>query len=56
MNNNINFKDKIFLEINHKIFPNEDIANNLFKFITLDNIKIIKIIVIIILSIFGISS
>jgi len=45
MNNNISFKDKIFLEINHKIFPNEDKANNLFKFITLGNIKTIKIIV-----------
>ena len=39
MNNNINFNDKIFLEINHKIFPNDDKANNLFKFITLDNIN-----------------
>ena len=40
MNNNINFNDKILLEINHKIFPNEDKANNLFKFTTLDNINI----------------
>ena len=45
MNNNINFNDKIFLEINHKIFPREDNANNLFKFITLDNINNKNIIV-----------
>ena len=39
MNNNISLIDKIFLEINHIIFPKEDNANNLFKFITLDNIN-----------------
>ena len=49
MNNNINFNDKIFLEINHKIFPNDDKANNLFKFITLDNINNMNTIVMIIL-------
>ena len=45
MNKNINFNDRIFLEINHKIFPKDDKANNLFKFITLDNINNINIIV-----------
>ena len=40
MNKNINFNDRIFLEINHKMFLKDDKANNLFKFITLDNIKV----------------
>lgn len=30
---NNNFIDKILLEINHKIFPKEDKANNLFRYI-----------------------
>ena len=45
INNIINFKDKIFLEINQIIFLNEDKANNLFKFITLDSINNINKIV-----------
>ena len=43
-----NLSDRMLLEINHRILPNDERANNLFKFVTLGSIISKNMIVIII--------